>query len=45
MQLGSVKNCRLGVQMNKKQELNLKIGTSNEIPKGCIDMKTGRGIL
>lgn len=33
MQLGSVKNYRHGMQMNKKQEVRLKIGTSNKNQK------------
>lgn len=45
MQLESVKNCRHGVQMNKKKEVRLKIGTSNKNSEKWINLKTGGGIL
>lgn len=45
MQLGSVKNCRHGMQMNKKQEVRLKIGTSNKNSEKQVNLKTGGGIL
>lgn len=45
MQLGSVKNCRHGMQMNEKQEVRLKIGTINKNSEKQVNLKRGGGIL